>query len=276
MTILLRPVRNTAAGGGVALPLALMALLLAAVPEARADLIASWSGNGNAKDSAGGHDGTLIGGAGFGPGLFGQAFALNGVNQYISVPSSSAWGFGGNPFTLSVWVDFNQIRQGAVGSLPNVFLADDDGPGNVSKWAFFYDGKGDLSFHVNGSQGPAFVTAPTSFVATTEEWYNFTMTRSGDVYTFYADGVSLGTATGPSTIPTPTAPLTIGESEGLGYIDGRLENVQVYNTALSAAQVAQLSAVPEPGGMSLAGLGFAAAAAWHRLRRRPTRGRHGQ
>lgn len=65
-----------------------------------AGLIANWTGNGDANDSSGnGHNGTLVNGAGFGSGQFDQqAFQLDGVNQYVSVPDSSAWDFGNNPF----------------------------------------------------------------------------------------------------------------------------------------------------------------------------------
>src|SRR4051794_4444235 len=61
----------------------------AAIPPP-AGIIAWWPGDGNAIDIVGHHDGTLMGGATIAPGLVGQAFRLDGVNDFIQVPSDAA------------------------------------------------------------------------------------------------------------------------------------------------------------------------------------------
>jgi hypothetical protein len=65
-------------------------------------LVALWHGDGNALDSAGNNHGTLMGGAGFGAGVSGQGFLLDGVNDYIRVPDSVALHLNGE-FTLEMW-----------------------------------------------------------------------------------------------------------------------------------------------------------------------------
>ena len=220
---------------------------------AQAQLIAYYKADGNALDSAGNHNGTAINGVGYGPGVFGQAFQLNGTNQYISVPDDPAWAFGSNPFTLSVWANFNSIRSGPLGQLPDVFIGQDEGSGPTNKWVFYYDGNGDLAFHVNGTSGSTFLTAPTTISPTTDAWHLYTLTDTGTAFTFYEDGKSLGTVSESLTIPDVNANLTLGEAEGLGYIDGSLDDIRIYNTALSPDQVAALAsaATPEPGSVSL-------------------------
>ena len=219
--------------------------------------MAFYSGNGNANDSVSGQNGTLMNGAGFGPGLFGESFLLNGTNQYISVPNSSTWAFGSTPFSIDLFANFNQINQGPVTSAPNVFVGHDDGGGNQNKWVFFYDGEGHLVFHINSpTLGPIFLEAPTTFFPTFNEWYNFAVTWTGSAYTFYANGASLGSVSNSDPIPTASAPLTIGESEGLGFLNGRIENVGIYNVALSASQIAALASVPEPASVVMLGLGL--------------------
>ena len=216
-----------------------------------AGLIADWTANGNTLDSSGnGHDGTLENGAGFGPGQNGQAFQFNGVNQYVSVPQSTAWGFGTGSFTIGLWANFNAINPGSPGSLPNVFIGADDGPGLVNKWVFFYDSSGNLEFHINGPS-EVFLSSPSTFVPTLGAWNYYAVTRSGDTFTFYVNGISLGTATSSVPVPTVTAPLTIGEAEGLGYFNGSLDQIQIYNQALSASQILQLASVPEPSSVVL-------------------------
>jgi hypothetical protein len=244
-------------------------LSMGVISTANAGLVAFYSGSGNANDSVSGQNGTLVNGAGFGPGLLGQAFLFNGVNQYVSVPNDSNWSFGSNPFTINLLVKFNSITPGSNDQIPNVFVSDDVGPGNNDKWAFFYDGAGHLGFDLN-SPSLAFLTVspPTSFVAKTNAWYDFAITRSGSTYTFYADGVSLGTATSAVAVPQALAPLRIGYAEGSDDLNGSIENVGIYNQALTASQIAALSSVPEPSSLILIGLACAmgtAAAAWRRL-----------
>ena len=76
-------------------------------PTAHAGLIASWSGDGDADDSVAGCNGTLVNGAGFDSGRFGQSFRLDGVNDYVSVPGDDVWTFGSDPFTISLWANFD-------------------------------------------------------------------------------------------------------------------------------------------------------------------------
>jgi len=141
------------------------------ISTADADLVAFYSGNGNANDSVSGQNGTLVNGAGFGPGLFGQAFSFNGVNQYVSVPNNSNWSFGQNPFSINLFVKLNSITPGSNDQIPNVLVSDDQGPGNLDKWAFFEDGAGHIGFHLN-SPTLAFLTllSPASFSQDTGTW----------------------------------------------------------------------------------------------------------
>ena len=66
-------------------------------------------------------------------------------------------------------------------------------------------------------------------------------------------------------VPQSLAPLRIGYAEGSDYLNGSVENVGIYNQALTASQIAALSSVPEPSSLILFGLACAmgtAAAAW--------------
>src|SRR5260221_8178741 len=60
-----------------------------------------WPGDGNAVDIQGANNGTLMNGATFTTGEVGQAFSLDGVDDYVSVPGT--WG-GGPEATIDAWV----------------------------------------------------------------------------------------------------------------------------------------------------------------------------
>jgi hypothetical protein len=51
-------------------------------------LVSWWAGNGNAQDMIGGNHGTLQNGATFAPGIVGQAFHFDGVDDYVDVGSA--------------------------------------------------------------------------------------------------------------------------------------------------------------------------------------------
>src|SRR5262249_19735466 len=63
------------------------------------------------------------------------------------------------------------------------------------------------------------------------------VTRLGEAFTFYVDGNSLGSAQYDVFVPNASYPLTIGQAEGLGYLDGRIDDVQIYNVALTQDEV---------------------------------------
>jgi hypothetical protein len=51
------------------------------------------------------------------------------------------------------------------------------------------------------------------------------------------NGSVVGTETSGSPIGSATAQLTIGEAEGLGYMQGRLDELTIYQRGLSAAEI---------------------------------------
>jgi hypothetical protein len=210
-------------------------------------LVADWTGNGTTNDLVAGHNGTLVNGAGFASGQFGQqAFQLNGTNQYVSVPSNS-WNFGNNPFTIAVMAYYGHLNGN-----PNqsILVGQDEGGGNQNKWFFTLLPNGDLAFVINSpSSGPITIAGPFLAAVSYGGWYLLAVTRSGNTFTFDVNGSGGDTTyTGPA-IPNPNAPLTIGAAEGIGFWDGLIENVQIYNQALSWSQLAQLQrgALPTVG-----------------------------
>ncbi|MDP6345734.1 MAG: hypothetical protein QF491_19510, partial [Alphaproteobacteria bacterium] len=106
-------------GRGVIAGLAAGSLLLAAQTAqalpVTSGLVAYWSGDDNADDGSGnGHHGSLVGGAGYGAGQFGQAFEFTGGGQSVTVPDSNDFHFAGN-FTVNLWAQIHDGPSGSVG-----------------------------------------------------------------------------------------------------------------------------------------------------------------
>jgi hypothetical protein len=84
----------------LALLIATTALALA--PSAHAALIHEWQGDGNANDSAGTNNGSLVGDTTFTTGVSGQAFSFDGNGDDVQVPDDPSHYFSGS-FTVDAW-----------------------------------------------------------------------------------------------------------------------------------------------------------------------------
>ncbi|MGA2556523.1 MAG: hypothetical protein ABSG04_09655 [Verrucomicrobiota bacterium] len=66
-------------------------------------LLARWSGDGNAKDSAGHFDGQITGKVRYVPGPTGQAFQFDGGGSQVDF-GPAAGNFGARDFTIAYWM----------------------------------------------------------------------------------------------------------------------------------------------------------------------------
>jgi len=204
-------------------------------------LVGWWRGEGNVSDSFGLNDGTLVNGAGFGNGLVGRAFNLSpGNSGYIQVPDSDLWAFGTNDFSIELWVDFRSWSPSGVYYSPEaVFAANDEGPGTLNKWMFCLV-SGNLELIVCSPTLGALYLIQAPFSPNLNQWYHLALVRNGNNFTAFTNGVAAGSQNLPLNIPNPSAPLTLGQAEGIGFLDGLLDEVSIYRRALTGAEVASI------------------------------------
>jgi WD40 repeat protein len=193
-------------------------------------VVAWWRADGNARDSAGGNHGALKGGVTFAPGVAGRAFRLDGATRYVEAPRSDLWGFGARDFSIELWVQFLAANRSAV------FIGCDEGGGARNKWFFAY-GDGHLSLHINNANGNGGFYAKADFSPDLDQWYHLAVTRSRGTFTIYVNGAPVASEKVDVIIPNPDAPLTIGQAEGLGFFSGLIDEVAIYDRALSPAEV---------------------------------------
>jgi len=193
-------------------------------------LVAWWPGDFNAADVAGIHSGTLVNRTAFAPGEAGYAFSLNGVNQCVSVPGSPAWGFGTNAFTIDLWANFS-----ASGGT-SAFLSVDEGGGSQYKWIFWLNGS-TLQLLLDTPAGNTTYIGSGNFTPTLGQWYHIALIRDGITFLFYVDGMLVSSSTSTAVIPSPNAPLTIGQAENWFYFDGLLDDIRIYNRALAFSEI---------------------------------------
>lgn len=198
-------------------------------------LIAHYPFCGNAQDATGNnHDGTVHGATlttdRFGNS--GRAYSFDGTDDYVSVPDDDDWTLGEDPFTISVWVNFNSVNG------RDVFIGHDEGPGNINKWIFWHDASGHGSsgsavrFHTNSSTVPFLDPIVFFWTPNTGNWYHIGITRDDDTYTLYIDGDEVTSEEHSNVISNPATSLTIGMAENI-FFDGSIDDVRIYDRALS-------------------------------------------
>jgi len=222
---------------------------------APAGLIGWWPGDGDATDVAGGYNGTLAGGAtATAAGLAGQAFGFDGVASYVQILDAPAL----RPANLTVeaWVRFEALDSPSVGGSPAgqqylVFKQN-------TRSSYFEGyaltkvrnaGKDLLNFGVSSAAGQV-VQITSETLVQTGAWYHVAGVRGSNFLQLYVNGQLEGQTAAGFVQDYGLLPLCFGSS-GQSYYDhklaGRLDEVSLYNRALSGAEIAGLYAAGATG-----------------------------
>jgi hypothetical protein len=172
-------------------------------------------------------------------GKIGQALQFNGTNQYVTT-GTTGLPTGSNARSVFAWI----YVSGSTGNEQDVFSYGNAGTnGQASNFGVQAAGL-KLFFSSWGASG---FTFNSNLAVTTGAWHfvGYTFTGSGTV-TLYLDGAfSQSSVSGFNTvIPAPSDASVIGSGpngqEGARYFNGRIDDVRVYNRALSASEVQTL------------------------------------
>ncbi len=219
-----------------------------------AGLAAYYPFSGNANDQSGnGNNGTVFG-AVLGADRFGSAnsaYSFDGTNDYVRIPHSESLNITGD-LTIGAW-----IRTGSAGRI--IFS-------NMQETSPHYG----YSLRVSWDGNLQFMAGDKILLGdtpvNTDRWTHVAATLSGQTATIYIDGVP--NVTGTVGIPTSSwLDETIGASDTPYYFwNGSMDEVRVYNRALSSAEIGELYSLPEPTTLLLLGIGAAGMAGrgWQR------------
>lgn len=186
--------------------------------EATSTVVTDFSGNGNT--------GTLTGGPAWVSGKRNGGLSFSSAGQYVSgtVPASDT------TYTVSAWIRY----QGAV-PISAIKVAVAFGSGSVPTIWMGYAADGSVS--VSNSS----VDLKSSTVNSSREWQHVAASVTGGTLTGYVNGISIGSTAIGSRSSTD---LIVGDyinPQSFAF-NGIIDEVRVYNRALSQAEVAALAA----------------------------------
>ncbi len=185
------------------------------------------------------------------PGKIGSAVKLCGNGEYVSLPSGIASGL--TDFTISAWVNpsqgtaWSRVFDFGTGTNDYMFLTTSAGGGPI-RFAITSSGAGGEQ-QINGTG-----TLPLN------TWSHVAVTLSGHTGTLYVNGQVAGVNTNMTLTPSALGTTNqnwIGRSQYPAdpYLNGSVDDFQVYSRALSASQVAALAG-GQPGAGDVASYKF--------------------
>ncbi len=204
-------------------------------------LVALWSAEGNGNDAIGGNHATLTD-VSFAAGEVGQAFSLNGFSSYLKVPTSSALDVGeGNGLTIAAWIKPQSDNQN--GPIVEWDSYNDDG---VQLWEC---GGGTLYANLKDTSGSIhqIKSATGLLVANKFQHVAVTYDKSVGLAVIYINGVEVSSENLGIFAPQTTYPINIGKRTGQPTglnttFSGLLDEIAIYNRALSAAEIRAIGA----------------------------------
>lgn len=224
-----------------------------------------WSFNEGAgtaiHDSSGfGHLGLLVNGSNaWTTGRFGTALTFDGtvgtastrvqIDDSALLRLSTAGSFAAWVFNEDIGRDAPILAKEGSGQLSYWFGT--FGPSGAGHWGNLFSSDGG-SWQFNGRDRG---NAPGG------EWTHLASSWDGSTIRYYVNGVEEGTLGWSGPIAQTSARLFIGTNSEFTFqgnataFKGKIDEVHIYNHAISAADVRSLAAVPEPAALSVLGLG---------------------
>jgi len=204
-------------------------------------LVAYYPFNGNANDESGNGNDGVVNGATLTVDRFGNAgnaYEFDGVDDFIDFigsPTSNV-----DNFSISCWINpsvLNQLRgtavlmgvDGLVGGNPSL-----NGVSICVGGGSF----GAVDSRINGAVSDVQMLPSSYYISTINTWYHVIFLRENAVYKLYVDkSLALNTSGGAPNIPTE---LKIGSASGDGFFKGTIDDIRIYDRALTEAEIQEL------------------------------------
>gem|GEM_PF-1699112 len=165
----------------------------------------------------------------------GNALRFDGTN-YVSAPAATQISFiGTDNFSIEAWVKPDNSS-----GLQTIVAKSSNGNGQLQYWLFLNGGT--VNFGLDNINGGGWAWFDSGITLPLSKWSHVAVTKSGSTVLFYINGTLAATinATNTSYVSAmaSTGPLLIGGGFGGHSFRGELDEVRVWNSVRSAADIA--------------------------------------
>lgn len=212
------------------------------------NIVSWWPGDGNPNDIRDGNHGSLVNGATFAGGRVAQAFSFDGIDDFVNIPDSFTLDAITSTITVDFWVKPSQPDK-------NVWIFARRDPLASEGFSVLIGPSGEIMINIRTTTSPTpsgtvFWAAPILQFGVWQHVAVTADTSTGQVY-LYVDGnnLSLVTIFGPSPITGQffnvdnlfigrrQSSLTVEGPVGGGHYVGQVDEVEIFNRALTVSEV---------------------------------------
>ena len=173
-------------------------------------------------------------------GIVGTGQRFNGTSDRMNAPRIAAYDFAANSsFTVETWIKHPIVIPTTVEQVIGRKASE-----NQTSIALAFDQSTSISFSVRSSSGESYSVSSTSDLYD-DDWHHVVAVKDGSLnqLRIYVDGILENTVSAvySSGFTSPTAGISIGwRSAGdERYLNGRIDELAIYNTALNAVLITQ-------------------------------------
>jgi len=216
-------------------------------------LIGWYAGEGDTRNQQGSGVGTFNGTPTYSTDYVGQSFSLNGTDRYVEVPSASE-PFNVSSLSVEAWVNTTTTNGDPNTATPKyrTIASKFNGAGGAS-WSLDMEQGGAIVFSVYDGTTTNYRAVRTSgagAILAANDWKHVAATfdQTTQAISLYVNGADAGqlvagSAASLSGIGQNTVPLRIGANQNgvvQGFWQGRLDEVSIYNRALSSTEITSI------------------------------------
>jgi hypothetical protein len=191
-------------------------------------------------EASGGPAARLINGASVAEdGFAGSALALDGADDYAAIDDPGLLD-GADQYSIALWVKLAELPQQHY----SLIGKESSGPGGVNSFRIIVDSAGSGHF-VLSTQNTGWYSTLAAFATRLQPgtWYHIAATYDGSNARIYINGNEEGMSnpvTGPLSSSGEPVRLGYKAADNIDFTNGMIDEVQIYDTALSQQQVMRL------------------------------------
>lgn len=194
------------------------------------NIIAAWQFDENAgsvaNDVFGIHNGVITG-YNWVPGISGSALEFDGQGGHVQVPNATNFNPVGDKISFSFWFKLSEVGKGGAILFQNV------------KYILRMDAQGRLGFALYTPLYHDIVMTYADRILNTD-WHHGAATYDGETMKLYIDGVLKASESNSGALHSSTGDVYIGNQNSLNNFYGSVDEVFIYDIALTETEVIQL------------------------------------